>query len=590
MSEPTLAQCLSLAAALHAQGRLDEAAAVLAQALALDPDCASAHYNLGNVLQDMGRLDAAGAAYSKALAVAPDHAAAWNNLGNVYKKLDRLADAQSAYLRAIALKSDFAMAYDNLGVVLHLAGRLEDAVACYTRAIALKPDYSFTYDHLASALKDQGRPDQAAAWWAKALELDPANAAAHSNLLLSLHYLPGYTPAAIFAEHQRWAQRHAAPLAAAVAPHPNPRDPQRRLRIGYVSGDFKGHVVAFFLEPILRRHDHRLFHITCYSDVVCPDDVTARMRGYSDRWHDTAAWPDARFADQIRADGIDILVDLAGHTAGGRLLVFARKPAPVQISYLGYPDTTGLHAIDYRLTDPWLDPPGPADQFSTERLLRLGRCCLCYDRGLVPEVAPLPALTNRYVTFGSFNALAKVTPETLRLWADVLMVVPGSKLLLKATALGEAATQNRVRGLFAGYGISADRLELRGYLPSPVDHLELYHRVDIALDTFPYNGTTTTCEALSMGVPVITLAGRTQVSRTGVTLLSAVGLSQLIAAAPQDYLRIARELAGDLPRLAQLRHALRQRMQRSPLQNADEFVGTLEDTYRRLWQAWCAGA
>jgi protein O-GlcNAc transferase len=385
-------------------------------------------------------------------------------------------------------------------------------------------------------------------------------------------------------ESQNWHRQHAEPLAQLIAPHANDPNPDRRLRIGYISPDFRDHPVGRFMLPLLKSHDHREFEIFCYGDGAAPDEMTAKLQTCADIWRHTAG---QTHADLIRQDRIDILVDLAGHTLNNRLLVFAQKPSPVQITYLGYPGTTGLAAMDYRLTDVNADPPGETESFCTEELIRLPRTAWCFSAlDENPAIADPPAVRAGHVTFGSFNNLAKLNPPLLQLWAKILQSIPNSRLLLKAKALNSKSVQDRLRESASTAGIPADRLDLCGWL-SPVDHLARYSRIDIALDTYPYHGTTTTCEALWMGVPVITLAGSVHLSRVGVSLLSNAGLPELIAQSPEDYVSIATELAGDLPRLADLRRTLRQRMETSPLMDAAQFARDVESAYRAVWRRWC---
>jgi predicted O-linked N-acetylglucosamine transferase (SPINDLY family) len=336
-----------------------------------------------------------------------------------------------------------------------------------------------------------------------------------------LNYCADIEPTDVLAEHRRWSEQHTASLANDRQPHANSPDPNRRLRIGYLSPDFCRHSVAFFIESLLAAHDRSAFEILCYANVSQTDIITERLQGLADKWRDIVHLSDQQVAELVRADAVDILVDLVGHTVNNRLLVFARKPAPVQISYLGYPNTTGLSTIDYRLTDAWADPPGRADRFHTETLVRLQGGFLCYQPWPgTPEVSPLPALTSGHITFASFNNATKVNPEVIALWSKILRLLPNARLIMKALQLGDIGTRQRFAQLFEQNGVSMERVELLGWASSTAEHLELYNRVDIGLDPFPYNGTTTTCEALWMGVPVIVLAGNTHAARVGVSLLS----------------------------------------------------------------------
>lgn len=355
--------------------------------------------------------------------------------------------------------------------------------------------------------------------------------------------------------------------------------------MGYVSPDFHAHSVAYFIEPVLARHDPAAVETYCYAEVAQPDAFTEHMKTLAAHWRGTFGRSDDEVADMIRNDAIDILIDLAGHTAHNRLAVFARRPAPVQVTYLGYPNTAGLPQMDYRLTDAAADPPGQ-EVYYTESLVRLPQGFLCYaPPHESPAVGPLPAATGGCITFGSFNALPKMNNEVIALWARVLQSVPGARLILKNKSLQDAKTCERYRQHFH----PPERIELLGWLDDPADHLSIYHRVDIALDTFPYNGTTTTCEALWMGVPVITLAGERHAGRVGLSLLTQLGLTELIAKTPDEYVRLAVALAGNRERLAALRAGLRERMRRSPLCDAQSFTRDLEAAYREMWHKWCEG-
>jgi predicted O-linked N-acetylglucosamine transferase (SPINDLY family) len=389
----------------------------------------------------------------------------------------------------------------------------------------------------------------------------------------------------VFAEHRQWGRLHADALTAAAGPHSNDRTPDRRLRIGYVSGHFFGHAVNFFSEPILASHDHRQCEVYCYSNSAHADETTARLRTYAQQWREIHALDDEQAAELVRQDQVDILVDLAGHIGGNRLLVFARKPAPIQVTYIGYQNTTGMAAMDYRLTDEWADPPGMSEAYYTEKLVRLPRSFFCYRPSPeAPAVSPLPALSNGFVTFGSFNNFAKVTPEVLSAWGALLQAVPQSRLVILAHAvrsLGEYLAR-----AFERQGISAERVTLADRC-SRGEYLEWIRRVDIALDPFPFNGHTTTCDALWQGVPVVTLAGRTYASRFGSSAHVNLDLRDLIAQSPEQYVEIATRLAGDVGRLSELRATLRERMAGSPLLDFAGFTRHLEAAYRQMWQRWC---
>jgi len=590
----------NLGNALREKGQLDEAIAAYQQAISLEPDLPEAYSNLGDLLSEKGRVDEALAACRQAIALRPNFAEAYNNLGNVERGRGEFDRAIAAYQKAVALAPLDGKNHGNLGVALRSKGRLDDSIAVFHRAIELSPDMAQAYNNLGVALRDRGQIEEAIAAYRKAVALAPHFAEAHSNLIFTLHYHPGFDAAAIAAEHRHWNQQHAQPLAAEIRPpsapstnsgqagsgqaYDNDRDPDRRLRIGYVSPDFRDHAVARFLLPLLSNHDHQSVEVFAYAQVRRPDAMTQRFRGYTDHWRNLVGLSDAQAADQIRQDQIDILVDLAGHTADYRLLTFARKPAPVQVTYLGYPDTTGLDTMDYRLTDAYADPPGLTEAYHSEKLIRLNPCAWCFG---APACPPLRMRSQNPITFGCFNTFAKVTGPMLELWSKILLAVPESRLLLKSAAMRSAIRREEIQKLFSELGVARDRLELRAHERDYIEHLALYGQMDIALDTFPYHGTTTTCEAMWMGVPVISLAGSSHVSRVGVSLLSNVGLPDLVAHSPQEYAPLAIDLANNLPRLKELHATLRQRMEQSPLMDAPRFAREVESAYRQVWCTWC---
>ena len=572
----------------RAQGRMDQAIAHYQRVVMLRPTFAEAHYNLGNAFRVQGRTDQAVMHYERALSLRPDNAEIHNNLGLALAMQDQMDQAIAHYERALVLKPDYAEAHNNVGNAFRAQGKLEQAIFHYERALAMKSDHALAHHNLGSVLALQGRMDQAITHYERALSLWPDNVVTHDSLLLTLNYLPNQNPLAVYAAHRDFARRWEAPLSALIQPHANDRSPTRRLRIGYVSCDFRQHSVGYFFEPVLAHHDHDRFEIFCYANQLQEDEVTGRLKSYADHWRRLVGLSDEQAADRIRDDQIDILVDLNGHTGHNRLLVFARKPAPLQVTWLGYPNTTGLSAMDYRLTDGFADPPGMTEHLHSEKLLRLPACFSCYQAPQeAPEVSALPAREKGHVTFGSFNNLAKITREVMAVWARILLATPGSRLTLKNPALGEITAQQMVRKAFTELGIVPERLELLGHDPSTSAHLERYHGIDIGLDSFPYNGTTTTCEALWMGVPVVTLAGRTHAGRVGASLLSNLGLTEFIAHTPEEYVEIAARLAGDMKHLSTLRTELRPRMAASPLTDGRRFTKHLEHAYRGMWEEWC---
>jgi predicted O-linked N-acetylglucosamine transferase (SPINDLY family) len=576
-----------LGAALAERGELDEAIAQCRRAIVHRPVFPEAYNTLGIALSGQGKLEEAAGLYRQALAAKPDYVDACVNLGNVLQWQGRLEEALEQYRHALVLKPDNAVAHGNLASALQRQGRLQEAVAAYRRALAIKPDYAEAHGNLGNALHAQGRLEEAVAHFRQALALKPDCTDAHSSLLWCLHYSQASDSAALFAQHREWNARYARGLAATILPHGNRREADRRLRVGYVSADFMRHSIRHVVEPVLAMHDKAQVEVYCYSMVVKADDVTARMKTHADHWRPICGMNDAEVARLIRADEIDILVDLSGHTAGNRLLVFARKPAPVQATWAGYCNTTGLEVMDYLITDRYLSPP-EGGQLFTEQLIRLPGCRFCYS---VPEdappVTPGPVRTRGYPTFGCFNNLPKVNAEVIATWSKILQRVPGARLILKTLSLNDRATRERYQQLFGEHGIEPERVELLGSSP-PAELLAHYGRIDIALDPFPSPGGVTTCEALWMGAPVITLRGTTLLSGVGVSLLSNVGMPELIAESREHYVELAVQLSHDVERLVRVREGLRARMAASPLCDAVTFTRNLEQAYREMWRTWCA--
>ena len=570
--------------ALKDAGRHAEAEQSYRRALALKPDYAEAHANLAILLHALRRPREAEQGFRRALELKPDYPEAHNSLGAALHELGRPEEAEQHFRRALELRPGYVEAQNNLGEALRSQRRLTEAAQCFRDAVARKPGLAIAYNNLANVLRSLGLLEEAGQNYRRALALEPDNAATHSNLVFLLNYIPGLDAAAIFAEHRAFARRFCA--TAKPVPHGNIPKPGRKLRIGYVSGDLRDHPVAFFLEPVLARHDRKKFEIYCYYNFARADAATERLRSLADHWRDVIALDDAALANRVREDAIDILVDLAGHTGHSRLLAFGRKPAPVQASWLGYLNTTGLEAIDYRITDAHASPEGPLDALHTEKLVRLPDSQWCYrPPAECPEVAPPPCVASGRVTFASFTNPAKIGRTTIELWARLLERLPGSRLLVVGATLISIPDEYLER--FTRAGIAPGRLQVLGAKPF-LEYLALHGAADIVLDTFPYSGGTTTCHALWMGVPVVTLAGETAASRGGASLLHAVGLGQLVAQTPEQYLDIAAALAADPKRLAALRAGMRRRMSASPLMDEERFTRNLEKAYRKMWRTWCA--
>lgn len=586
--DPTAAHVAGLIA--FSQKRAAEADRLLAITIANAPEDVEARANHAAVLRTLGRLSDAEAAARASLALSPDRPETHNNLGNILRDAGRYDESIAAFRAALKTAPAFADAWANLAWVLSLSGLAKEAEEAARRAIAHDPKNHNGHNNLGLALMRQSRLREAEAALRQALALRPDLALSHSNILFCLNYREDLTAEQIFAEYQAWDRRHARPLAPANPRYDLDRTPGRRLRIGYVSPDFRTHAVALFSEPMLAAHDRSEVELVCYAEVPVEDATTARFRGLADNWRSTVGLTDEQVAEMIHADRIDVLVDLAGHTAGNRLLAFARKPAPVMIEYmLGHGYSSGLSAIDAFLADETLAPEGSESLFS-EHLLRLPRIPLAYrPPEHMPPVAPLPSLTTGKVTFGYFGRTVRLTDAVVETWARILHMVPGSKLVLNSSPFAEPAGRSQCAARFAGHGIGPDQLELICTSPQPATWMA-YGRIDIALDPFPHNAGTTTIEALWQGVPVVTLAGRPTVGRFGAAILHAVGLDDWVASDPDAYVARAAAAAADLTGLGLLRAELRRRFAEGPLADTAGLARTLETTYRMLWDEWREGA
>lgn len=583
--EPSVAALMQETHKQHNAGNLPEAERLCRRAIEREPGNAQALNYLGLLLHAQGRSREAAEALHQAVIVRPDFAQAHSNLGSVLKVLGRLDEAEAAIRRALAIDPKFANAYNNLGSLL-MRTRRDDALDILERAIAINPGLVEAHFNRASLLKMQGLIHESILAWRHTLELAPQFAEAHSNLLLTTHYSDELSAEAIFAEHRKYDALHARKPEAGGQRYGNTPDPARQLRIGYVSPDLRRHSVAYFIESVLAHHDRSAFEVTCFHNSPQEDEVSVRLRQHSASWINCAQMSDAELARTIAGAGIDVLVDLAGHT-GGRMQTFARKPAPVQATWLGYPASTGLSAIDYRITDARADPPGHEARHS-EKLARLPCSYFCYrPADESPEPGAPPSLERGFITFGSFNNIAKATPASIGLWARVLLAVPGARLLIKDNGLGGRSLRERIVAQFGALGIDAGRLELRTWEQSTAAHLSVYAEVDIALDTWPYNGATTTCEALWMGVPVVTLAGDRSESRMGASILTAAGCEDWVAESADEYVAIAARLAAVPTTLRLARAEMREKLRNSALLDAKRFTRDLEAAYRWMWQEWC---
>ena len=577
---------VNLGATLTKQGRMDEAELCYRKAIAVNPENANAHYNLGKLVQERGDNDEAVGHYEATLKCQPDFVDALSNLGNTLLALGRLDEAVAACNKAVSLKPDFAEAYVNLAAVLRTLHRLEEALAACEMAVRWKPDLATAHLNLGYTLQELGRVEDATAALEAAIHLEPENLSTHTALIMNLHYQRSASEMEIYVAARRFGTQIEV---ASKTQFINSPEPGRRLRVGYVSGDFKQHAVGFFIAAILANHDRENVETYAYSCDSRNDWLAEQLRTHCAHWRDVARVSDHEMSALVAADGIDILVDLSGHTAYNRLRMFAERAAPVQVTWLGFWGTTGLSSIDYILSDATMIPEGDEDKYS-ETVFRLPVSRFCYMAPYyAPASAAAPCLGNGYVTFGSFNNLTKIGADVIQLWARLLHAVPDARLLLKWFSLGDGMVREKLFEAFADLGIGPERLILRSTSPH-ADMLAEYGDVDIALDPFPFSGGATSCEALWMGVPMVTLPGTRAVSRQTLGFLRAIGLPELAAASADEYVRIASSLAADMPRLAALRETLRERMASSPLCDGPAFTRDLEAAYRTMWQAWCEKA
>ena len=582
---PGAADCQNnLGALLASEKQWADALAAFERAVSLGARFPQTFNNIGGALKELGRLNEAVSAYRTAISLRPDYADAHSNLASVLLEQGNVQEALEHGRRAVSLRSDLPEAQNSLGSALRALGDVDGAIDAFAKAAALRPDWPEVINNLGSVLQEARRLDEAVDCYRRALAIRNESRI-WDNLLVAMQAQDSVTLEQIHREHVRWNELNARPLKPSLTRHvnPGPREGARRLRIGYVSPDFKEHPVGRQVLPVLANHDHAAFEVICYSDVRRPDEMTRRFTALADRWVDASNLNDQQLAQRAQEDGIDILVDLALHTIHNRMLVFARKPAAIQVTWAGYPGTTGLETMDYRLGDPHLDPPAEnRDAFYSETTIRLPNCFWVFDAGsAAPAVGDLPAAGNRYITFGCLNNFSKITDETLRSrWAPVLRQVPNSRLVVLAP---RGSARRGLAEVLASAGIHPDRIQFVDRRPR-IDYLGTYNQIDICLDTYPYNGHMTTLDALWMGAPMVTMTGQSPFSRGGASILANAGLSDLVARDSRAFIDIAVSLAADLPRLAEVRSTLRQRMQASPLTDAVRFARDIEAAYRGMWQ------
>jgi predicted O-linked N-acetylglucosamine transferase (SPINDLY family) len=576
----------NLGVSLHASGRLEEAISAFARTIQLKPDRAQAYSNLGVALRDSGRVQEARTAFQRAIDLNPSLAKTHVNLGALLLDLGHVDEGTASLRRAIDLQPDLAEAHFDLGIALYRENRLDEAIDAYRRAIKLKPDNAEAYCGLGVASLVSGQVQEASRHFDQALLFRPDYVIAHSNLVMCEQYRPEVSLASLARSHAEWDRRHASHYRASWRPWILERDSERPLRIGFVSADFRRHAVGFFLAPVLEHLDRRFGAVVCYNNRAVSDDLTRRIAAAATEWRDVFRLNDDALADQIRADRVDLLVDLSGHTEGNRLLVFARRPAPIQLTWIGYAATTGMTAMDYLIADRFHVPPELETHYK-EKILRMPDSYVCFDPPVeAPAVGPLPAQAQGTVTLGSFNNLAKLNAEVIATWAEIVRRIPGARLSLVTRGLGGAGIRNQVREAFVSAGVDPHRVKLQGKMPRS-ELLAAYNAIDLALDPFPYSGGVTACEALWMGVPVVTCPGETFASRHSLSHLTNVGLTETIATDRRAYIELAVRLAQDLPHLAELRASLREQVLRSPICDGARFAKNLMALMRDVWREWC---
>jgi predicted O-linked N-acetylglucosamine transferase (SPINDLY family) len=574
----------SLGNVLKKLGRPDQAEASFRRALEIRPDLAELYFNLGNTLTELKRPVEAEVCYRQAIQIRPDYAEAHYNLGTYLMQSAWVDEAEASFRSALQARPDYADAHTNLGASLHAQGRMNEAVESFRRVIELKPDCAEAYNDLGNALRDSGRLDEAEVNYRRALELDPGHAVAHSNLIFAQDLAADISVPAMQDERRKWGEMHALHLLQDI-PHANTPDPERRLRIGYVATDFRTNSAPTIFGTMLFDYDRSRFDVYAYSNETKSTALTERFQQNVTAWRNIFGMSDDEVADLIREDNIDILVDLAGHSGRNRLPVFAKKPAPIQVTAWGYSTGTGIKAIDVLFSDSVLIPPEERALYA-EQVRYLPIFFSYYPCQTPPEVGPLPALATQRITFGTFTRMEKVTDETYRAWAAVLLAVPDSRMLFKNAEMDHAAARARVAGYFSRAGVDPERLIFQGRTRWE-EHMNAFNQVDIALDTFPQGGGVTTLEGISMGVPLVTLRWPTFGGRMGASILGVMGLSDWVAETPEQYVEIAKQKAQDIPALAALRGQLRSRLRSSIVGDTRAYAGVVEQEYRKLWQAWC---
>lgn len=560
-----------------------EAENVLKKALEIDPQNADVLHLLGITAFSTGRINDAIEHFHIAAEKKEDDPRILFNYASALLEAGRYSDALKIFGKVLNLKPDYIPALNKSCIIVGIMGNVTLAEKICKSIIDKDPSFVEAYNNLGNACKDQGKIEEAIKHYRKALEIQSDFTTAASNLLLCLNYGTDMDQQKVFNEHKKWEKKVSSSISLKKTAFQSSIKGKPQIHIGYISADFRIHSVGYFIEPIIENHNKKEFKTFCYADIASPDSTTKRIKRNASSWRSIHHVRNKQVIDMIIEDGIDILVDLAGHSGNNRLQVFIYKPAPIQVTYLGYPNTTGLSTMDYRLTDEYADTEGQ-DRFYTEKLYRLPGHFLCYrPPDNPPRTEKLPAFNNGYITFGSFNNLPKVNNETIKVWSNVLKEIPESKLVIKTKPFNDTNVMESYKNRFVRNGIEDQRLLFHGHSPSAQEHLDWYNRIDIALDTFPYNGTTTTYEALLMGVPVITLAGSRHAGRVGNSILNGAGLTELVAPDTEAYVTIAADLASDLHRLSEMRTALPDRLRQSPLCDGVGFTRMLEKAYKEMY-------
>ena len=580
---------VNLAVALKSLGRHDQAAAELRSALGVAPTHRQALFEQGRLLADQKRYPEAEQVLRRLISIDPSHHQAMYCLGIVLSDQGNWPQATEAYAEVVRMRPDLPEAYQAMAVTLRYCNRITESIVALEKALQLRPDFTLALQSYGSVLAEAGRIEEGIEVWRRSLQIDPRQPDLRSNIVYTLSMVDGVTRADLWREHRAWAEHHAKHASEATRPAKAPissASDRRKIRIGYISPDLRLHSVCYFLIPLLQSHEKGRFEIFCYSDVSNPDQTTSEVRRLSDQWRDVRGKPSDQVHRLIQEDQIDILIDLAGHTMGNRMELFGLRVAPMQASWLGYPETTGLPTVDFKIADRVVYPESENGKYSSERILRLPNGYHCYlaPPGC-PDISDLPARDNGYITFGSFSSLAKLTPATVGLWSEVLKQVPDSKLLLKARQLADPTIRDRYCSMFAACGIPRSRLRLELAIAETTEHLGFYKEIDLALDTYPYNGTTTLCEGLWMGVPPVSLCGPVPASRVGSSLLHSLGLGDWVAQTPEEFVAIAKGKSQDVDGLATLRMGLRERFSKSTLGSPGRFALEFESA---LVEAYCS--